>query len=136
MERKNYFRIIIAKDAVADTAGMNLSKTDSARFSTKREADYGSFRLRFVNLDFAKNPVLQLVQDNRIIESFPITAKDLIRKRYKPGEYEVRFLFDNNKNGVWDPGSFKAKKQPEIVQSFSKKMSIRADRDTDQTYSF
>ena len=84
-KEKTSFRIIIAKDAFSDTAGVNLPKADSARFVTKREAEYGSFRLRFTNLDFSKHPVLQLIQENKIVESIVLTSPDYIRKRFRPG---------------------------------------------------
>ncbi|MCX6299063.1 MAG: Ig-like domain-containing protein [Bacteroidetes bacterium] len=136
-KEKTAFRIIINKDAVSDTAGINLPKADSARFITKRESDYGSCRFRFPNIDLSKNPVLQLIVEGKIVESIPITGKEFIRKRFKPAEYEIRVLLDANKNGVWDAGKFSTpKKQPEIVISFPKKAVIKADRDTDQSFSF
>ena len=133
---KTSFRIIIAKDAFSDTAGVNLPKADSARFVTKREAEYGSFRLRFSNLDLSKHPVLQLIQENKLVESIPLTGPDYSRKRYRPGEYELRILLDQNQNGIWDPGSYVKKRQPELVRAYTKKMVIRADRDTDLRYAF
>ena len=135
-KEKTGYRIIIGKDAVKDTSGVSLLKADSARFISKREADYGSFRFRFVNIDFSKHPVLQLIQDNRIVESISLTTADYIRKRYRPGDYEIRILLDLNNNGEWDPGNFKTKLQPELVKSFPKKITIRADRDTDQRFVF
>ena len=136
-KEKTGFRIIINKDAVTDTAGIILPKTDSARFITKKESDYGSCRFRFPNIDLTKNPVLQLIVEGKIVESIPITGKEFLRKRFKPAEYEIRVLFDTNKNGIWDAGSFSTpKKQPEIVIAFPKKSVIKADRDTDQSFSF
>jgi hypothetical protein len=135
-KEKQFFRLIVSKDAVMDTTGTSLSKSDTAKIITKRDAEYGSCRLRFVNLDLSKHPVLQLVVDNKIFDSFPITGKELIRKRFKPGEYDCRILFDTNQNGKWDPGSFHNKKQPELVKAFTKKLIIRPDRDTDQSFVF
>lgn len=135
-KEKQYFRLIVSKDAVVDTSGISLTKSDTAKFVTKRDADYGSCRVRFVNLDITKHPVMQLVLEGKIFASYPITGKDFISKRFKPGEYELRMLYDTNQNGKWDPGSFKEKKQPEIVKSFVKKLVIRADRDSDQSFIF
>jgi hypothetical protein len=135
-KEKQFFRLIVSKDAVVDTTGTSLLKSDTAKISTKRDAEYGSCRLRFVNVDLSKHPVFQLVVDNKVFESYPITGKELIRKRFKPGEYECRILFDSNQNGKWDPGSFHEKKQPELVKAFIKKLVIRPDRDTDQSFVF
>jgi hypothetical protein len=77
------FRLIIAKDAVSDSAGITLAKADTIRFITKKETDYGSIRLRFTNLDLSKNPVLQFVQNENVVESFRLNQNDLIRKLYR-----------------------------------------------------
>ena len=135
-KEKQQFRLIVSKDAVIDTTGTSLTKSDTAKIITKRDAEYGSIRLRFTNVDLSKHPVIQLVVDNKIYESYPITGKELVKKRFKPGEYDIRILFDYNQNGVWDPGSFQNKKQPELVKPFTKKLVVRPDRDTDQSFIF
>jgi len=130
------FRLIILKDAVADTGAVMLSKTDTLRFGTKKESDYGSLRIRFTNADLSKNPVLQFIQADKIVESIKITQKELFLKLYKPGDYDLRVLFDANKNGIWDAGNYKKRKQPEIVQLINKKLSVKPDWDNEIEVSF
>ncbi|MCW3086758.1 MAG: hypothetical protein JWQ78_144 [Sediminibacterium sp.] len=128
------FRLLIAKDAVSDSAGTTLAKADTIRFVTKKEADYGSIRLRFTNLDLSKHPVLQFVQSEKVIESFPLTQAELIRKLYRPGSYELRILYDSNQNGRWDPGHFFGlHRQPEIVQLIPRQLVIRSNWDNEVT---
>ena len=130
----NHFRLIIAKDAVSDSLGTTLSKADTIRFSSKKEADYGSIRLRFSNLDLSKNPVLQIIQNEKLLESVPLTQNDFVRKRFRPGAYELRILYDSNKNGVWDTGKFVgSKRQPEIVYLIPKQIVIRSNWDNEVT---
>lgn len=126
-----YFRLLLAKDAVTDTTGTMLTKGDTLRFATKKEVDYGSITLRFANLDFSKNLVLQLVQSDKIVESIPITQKQITRKLYIPGEYDMRVLLDRNKNGVWDTGNFKKKIKPEVVHAINKKLVVKANWDNE-----
>jgi hypothetical protein len=128
------FRIVLQKDAIVDTSGITLPKTDTIRFITKKEADYGSIKLRFTNLNLSKHPVLQVVQSDNIIESIPLSSNELIRKLYKPGTYDLRILYDTNQNGIWDPGSFgKIKKQPEVVRMISKVFTVRGNWDNEAT---
>ncbi len=128
------FRIVISKDAIKDTGGISLPKTDTLRFITKKEADYGSIKLRFVNLNLAKHPVLQVVQSDNIVESIPLTSLELNRKLFKPGNYDLRILYDTNQNGIWDTGSFgKIYKQPEIVTLISKLFTVRGNWDNEVT---
>lgn len=127
------FNLLISKDAFTDSAGLTLAKNDTIKFSTKRDEDYGSVRLRFKNLDLTKNPVLQIVQNDKIIESSPLTGTEWQRKLYNPGDYDLRILYDDNKNGKWDPGKFfGVHKQPEIVTIINTKLSVRGNWDNEK----
>jgi hypothetical protein len=130
---KTGFRLIIAKDAVADTAGITLTKADSLRFITKSETDYGSIRIKFPNLDMSRNTVLQLIANDKLVESVPLKQPDFSRKMYQPGTYDIRILYDLNKNGIWDTGHFDKHQQPEIVQRISKQVVIRSNWDNEVT---
>lgn len=126
------FNLILSKDALEDTAGAGLIKSDTLKFTTKKETEYGSIRLRFNNINLQKNPILQFIQSDKIIESVPLTSNELIRKLFKSGSFEMRILYDTNKNGVWDTGAFgKVKRQPEIVQLITKPLSVRANWDNE-----
>lgn len=123
------FRLLLAKDAVTDTTGTMLTKGDTLKFATKKGTDYGAIKFRFAHPDFSQNLVLQLVQNDKIVESIPVTEKEINRTLYQPGEYDLRILYDRNKNGIWDSGNFKKKIQPEIVHFISKKLLIKANWD-------
>lgn len=126
-----HFRLLVQKDAMADSAGTTLTKTDTIRFNTKKETDYGSVKIRFNNLDTTKNPVLQIIKGNDIVESIAIKQMEFYRKLFAPGEYELRVLFDTNKNGIWDAGNYKQRKQPETVKQLDKKLAVRANWDNE-----
>ncbi len=110
------FNLLVNKTAFTDTAGTTLLKNDTLHFGTKRLEDYGSVRLRFLKIDLTKNPVVQLVQNEKIVESSPITQREWTRKLFEPGDYDIRILYDTNANGKWDPGKFFGDhRQPERV---------------------
>ena len=125
------FILLVAKDAVADSAGNNLAKIDTIYFYTKKETDYGSLKLRFNDVELAKHPVLQMVQNEKITETFILNSKEISRDLYKPGEYQMRILYDENKNGIWDPGNYALKKQPELVIALYRKLTIKANFEND-----
>jgi uncharacterized protein (DUF2141 family) len=130
------YKLIILKDIAVDTSGLySLAKSDTIRFKTKGETDYGTLRLKFLNFDKSKNPVLQFVQNDVVVNSYPLTADTWGAPLFNPGEYDMRILFDDNRNGIWDPGNFEKKKQPEKVFSISQKLSVRQnfERDIDIT---
>ncbi len=126
------FRLLISKEAIADSSGATLTKSDTLRFITKRESEYGSIRLRFSNLDLSRNPVLQFVQNEKIVESVKLSQPDFQRKLYRQGSYELRILYDTNNNGIWDTGKFfGTKRQPEVVYLIPKQLAIRANWDNE-----
>ena len=118
------YRLIISKE-LSDTSGNKLTKSDTIRFKTRKEDDYGSLKLNFPALTNFKNPVLQFLSSNEIVLSSPLTSSQWFQKLILPGEYELRILNDENKNGTWDPGNFAKKKQPEKAVSISKRISVR-----------
>lgn len=126
------YRLIIPKDFATDTSGIALLKSDTIHFQTKKENDYGSIAIDFKNLDKFKNPVLQFVLNNEVVNSYPLTSAKWSVKLFKPGDYDLRILEDVNKNGVWDPGNYHLKLQPEKVYSISQKLNIRADWDNER----
>ena len=127
---ENYL-LLLQKDGITDTTNTSLAKTDTIKFTTKRKEDYGAVKIRFNNLDITKNPVLQIVKDNNIIESIKIKQRDFSRELFNPGEYELRILFDKNNNGIWDTGNYKRKLQPEIVRQLDRKLSVRSNWDNE-----
>lgn len=125
------YSLVIPKDAVVDSAGNNLFKTDTLLFTTNRAENFGNVLLRFKNLTLSNSPVLQLFIGEEIKYSFPIVGDEWSGKMIQPGEYEMRILYDTNKNGRWDPGSFEKKIQPERAISLGQKLAVRANWDNE-----
>jgi uncharacterized protein (DUF2141 family) len=126
------YRLILDKDFAEDTLGHKLVRTDTLEFRTKKEGDYGLVRLRFLNLDLSQNPVLQFVQGDQVKYSHVFTDRTFSTKLFVPGEYDLRIVYDANKNGIWDPGEFFGKhRQPERVLSVPRKLTIKANWDNE-----
>ena len=121
------YHIIMDKDFAEDSSGKKLLKKDTVSFKTKRLAEYGSLKLKFRNLDTAKHPVLLFITTDAIVKSFVFgNSTEFSQTLFLPGEYELRILFDDNKNGKWDPGEFFGKhKQPEIVKLIDRKITVK-----------
>ena len=100
------YHLIMDKEFAEDSLGRKLLKTDTLHFTTKKLSDYGRLKMRLRNLDLTKNPVLQFVQNGNVIRSASLTSIDYQESLFLPGEYELRLLFDENRNGKWDPGEF------------------------------
>ena len=131
------FKLLVPKGSITDSLGNTTAKSDTLSFYTKKETDYGLIKFKFPNIDTARHPVLQITERNEVLNCYPLTSNLLVIKRYKPGSYELRILFDANKNGIWDTGSFKLnKRQPEIVIEIPKPISVRNNWDNEITVSW
>ncbi|MET0298219.1 MAG: Ig-like domain-containing protein [Flavitalea sp.] len=127
------YNMIIEKEFATDTSGRQIPRSDTLSFATKKETDYGLVRLRFPTIDLTRNPVLLFVQNDGVVYSYVFgQTKEFRARLFNPGEYELRILYDENKNGKWDPGDFfNTKKQPEKVTPITRKANIRANIDND-----
>ena len=131
-KENTFYNLILDKEFASDTSGRKLLKTDTIKFHTKKPADYGSLKISFNNFDSTKNPVLQVIQAGTLVNSFPVTKPDLLVPMIVPGDYELRMLYDQNKNGKWDTGDFFGKRiQPEKVRPLNKKITIKASWDNE-----
>lgn len=127
------YRLITTKNAFVDSLGKQFAKNDTLAFFAKRKNDYGSLRLQFNNLDTSKHPVLIVRDADLVIYRVPLTTNEWSVRSMLPGEYGLEILFDRNQNGQWDPGNFRQRLQPERVQAFPQKLSVRADWENDRT---
>lgn len=128
------YNLIIGQDVGEDSLGNKLTKTDTLSFRTEMESAYGSLRIKFTNFNPSAKQVLQLVSNNVVAYSIPITSGEYFAPLFKPGDYEIRILNDSNGNGIWDPGKFFGEyRQPEIVVSFEKKLTVRANWENETT---
>jgi hypothetical protein len=128
------YNLIVDKEFAEDSAGRKIPRTDTLKFSTKKESDYGNLNIQLVHLDLSKKPVLQLMQGEEVKFHLKLTSNKFHDARFPPGDYEIRILFDDNDNGIWDTGDFFGKhRQPEKVIAVPKKLSVKANWDNDNT---
>jgi hypothetical protein len=126
---------IAQKDFAEDSLGNKLLKIDTITIRTRSTSDYGSLRIRFINLPMDRHPVLQFMQGEALKKSQKMTTNLFFDKLFLPGEYDLRILYDDNDNGVWDPGEFFIKhRQPEKVFKLKKKLTVKGNWDNQVEY--
>jgi uncharacterized protein (DUF2141 family) len=111
----------------------NINDTLNYRLQTKELSDYGVLTLNVQNLE--SHPVIvQLVSLNGEVakEIYATDGNTFKFENITPGEYLVRFLYDQNQNGEWDTGSYLQNRQAERVVYFPDTLDIRANWDVVQ----
>ncbi len=131
---KQDLQLIILKGAVEDSSGNKLLKTDTLHFYTKSINQYGSLKITFKNIDLSKHPLMQFMDGQMVKFAFPVLSNIWENKMMLPGEYEVRILYDENNNGVWDPGNYENKKQAEKGITLPQKISLKADWENEREF--
>ncbi len=124
--------LIIDTTAAKDSTGLKIVKNDTIRFTTKRMEDYGKLILRFKELDLKKSPVLQFLSGEEVKFSYVLTKSEWTNNLFPPGEYGIRILYDDDKNGKWTAGDYKNKRQPEKAVTLPQKLSVKADWDNER----
>lgn len=126
------YNVIIDTAFAEDTLGRHVLKTDTIFIQTKRNAEYGAVRLRFIGLQMSDNPVLLFLQGDDIKFKYVFKNNTFTAPLFRPGEYELRIVSDRNKNGEWDTGQFfKEHLQPERVQRINRKINVKANWDNE-----
>ncbi|MCH5600197.1 Ig-like domain-containing domain [Niabella ginsengisoli] len=124
------YNLVLEKEFASDSLNRQIFRKDTITFKTKARTDYGQVRINFVDIEMDRNPVLLITQGETIKNAFPIPANRVIELQlYNPGEYDMKILYDKNKNGKWDPGEFFVEhRQPELINDIDRKLIVRPDR--------
>lgn len=125
------YNLIIQRSFATDTAGNFVSPTDTVALQAKGPSDYGSLSIRLRNLDTTANAVLLFYRDEKPELSLPLRMDRYTIRLFRPGDYEVRVLYDRNGNGRWDTGNYWQKKQPERVVARKQRLNIRQNWDNE-----
>lgn len=128
----NNYAIILNKNIFKDSSGITLLQSDTIHFTSKKKEEYGAVRLTISNLELSKHPILQLIANDKVSFSFPLYSNEWHNDMIDPGEYEISVLYDENNNGIWDPGNYSKQQQPEITISFPNKLSVKANWDNER----
>ena len=114
--------IVIKTEALTDSLKYSTSKTDTLTFVTFKESDYGKLKFRINQT--VTNEMLLIYKNDILMNAYSL-KKEINLKLYKPGEYDLRILYDENLNGVWDTGNYSLKKQPEKVVALKNKLMVK-----------
>jgi hypothetical protein len=112
-EDKNY-KLIFLAGSITDFAGRKIDSTAIA-FSPRSLRELGNIEINVSGLKDT-SLLLQLVRDNNIVQSRRIGGDGVFTfEKIEPGPLKARIIFDSNRNGRWDTGSYFDKQDPEDV---------------------
>lgn len=112
------------------------NKQVKANFKGVNSKDFGSIKLNLVN-NLNRNLIVQLVtadEAEQIVASYAISKTTTVENPFvSPMSLKIKIIVDENNNGIWDEGDFKARKQPETIFYYPEVFTIKAFWDLEQT---
>jgi len=129
-EQEKIYNFSIVPNAFTDI----FNKTNDSLnfdFNIEQEEHYGSIILNITNIQEAI--IIQLMNANqKVIHELFIEQNKKIKIPYlHPGKYELKIIFDKNKNKKWDTGKYLKNIQPEKVLFYQEEIDIRGNWDLD-----
>ena len=121
-------------DSAAFQSIYNLTSDKlSASFKVKSLDEYSSIKMLLATHD---SLVVFQVLDTKdvVLSTKPAQPKGTVFEYLKPGDYYLRAFIDSNQNGIWDTGDIHARRHPEEVYYYNKKLSLRANWEFEETW--
>lgn len=113
----------------------NVNDTLKYNVATKNSSDYGNLKVILENVK--KFPVIiELTDKDGKVKATEYTENNNVVEfiALEPNKYTLRIIYDDNKNGFWDTGSFMEKRQTEEVIYFPKEIDVRSNWDVEQPF--
>jgi Bacterial Ig-like domain len=118
---KKELKIVIPKGTFISIENDTLAAS-KVKIKIKDEENYGTIIGKVLGTE--ANVIVELMDNNfKIVKT--TTKADFQFSFVKPGEYYLRVIEDLNKNGKWDSGDYKAKKQPEKIRFYPDMVKLR-----------
>ena len=114
---KAEYLLSLGEGAFTDIYG-DKNKRLQKRFGLDKDENYGHLILAITVPDTGKQYIVELLDEKKaLLHSDAIKKNTTLayKDSYLTGKYRIRVIYDDNKNGKWDSGNVKRRKQPENI---------------------
>lgn len=115
-----HYEMIVLPEAFTDIYGIS-NDSIVKKVDTESPDKYSSIHAELSGIDKSEQIIVQLMDEKkeRVLRNFVIRGnQNLLFDYLKTAKYTLRFIRDENKNGIWDPGNFLEKKQAEHAEFY------------------
>ncbi|MGB0403438.1 MAG: Ig-like domain-containing protein [Salibacteraceae bacterium] len=126
LDEEKHYKVIIYKNSFIDALDLGHD-TLSYEFRTLSEVEYANLRLSLITSNLEPK-VIQLLDEKgkEVIKEDVLTNQTKLNyPNLSPGKYKIKMIFDENNNGIWDPGTFIPRKQAERIIYFSEELEMK-----------
>ena len=103
------------------------------RFEVQEESMFGNIYITVNVPDNVPQVIVELLSGNdKVVDKQIITkTQELSYEFLDPGKYKLKAILDLDANGVWSPGNFNKRLQPEKIVFYNGTLEVRANWDID-----
>jgi uncharacterized protein (DUF2141 family) len=120
------YELSFADEALTDIYG-DKNKESTKRFMIDKPENYGTLTLKVTVPDTARSYIVQIYDSKKNLMRTDVVTKNtsLVYKNYFTGKYQIKVIYDTNKNGKGDSGNVKNKTYPEKAWYNPKDITLR-----------
>lgn len=107
----------------------HVSAADKQGFRVPNEDEYNTLPVNITGFDGKHIVVRLLDQSGKTIKEQATDNSQVVFQWIKPGTYYMSMFVDDNRNGRWDTGDYKANRQPEALYYYDDKIERKAKWD-------
>jgi hypothetical protein len=129
------YELILNESAFTSIYGDKNKRLPSKRFQVDKTENYSSLTVKVtVPPDTSKAYVVELLNEQKVVlQSNPIrSSTSVVYNGYLTGKYLIRVIYDENRNGRWDSGNVRQKRQPENIWVSDKVISLRPNWEAEE----
>lgn len=110
------------------------NKKLTRRFEIDNLNNYGNLALNLTLTDTGKSYIIELMNEQKVVLKKDEITKNTILKYdgYRAGKYQVRIVYDSNKDGRLSTGNVRQKLQPEAAYIYPKDITLRPNWDYEE----
>lgn len=132
LKPENKYQITIPDSVFFGISGVS-NDSIKLNFSVQEESAFGNIYITVEVPENIPQVIIELTTDNgKTIDKQIITGTQELSFEYlDPGKYKLKAILDLDRNGVWSPGNFNKKLQPEKIIFYNGILEVRANWDID-----
>jgi len=107
----------ISEGAVTDLFGTPNDSIGQINVKLEEDKKFGSVEITFDTLQADQTYIIQLQKGSKVARERMLTSDEnkVIFRLLQPGNYTIRLIEDDNKNGRWDTGDYDRQTVPERI---------------------
>lgn len=128
------YRMIVDSIGVTDIYG-RYTKPEESEFKVRALEDYSAVIFNITGVPDSVAAVVELLNNtDKPVKTAPVVGGSVRLDFLLPATYYARLFIDSDRNGEWTNGDLRARRQPEDVYYFNKKLALKKNWDRTEAW--